>query len=593
LAEASLGPVVKDQSTHEKLEYIELNQIWNLDSATKEFTSVGEYGVSGKSHLLTEDVVEGGSVLYQAGKRINWGISMTSVRELLHVPVRVQSAVQICEEDVFAKRFGHAVQSGVNHHITLGTLIQSLLWELSWHGTPAERDARRADLVEIKADIDAGTAKTVPYTWGSFGRLPTSEVYPRFFEDVSKCDIGAIEGAIEELNDGESAQAGLYQIFAGKLQLKAEYATLTGRGLQVALDEARAPKAEPSQLLDQYDAGSAYAAENKAWDNMVPVGREFGSPDFERLMEEDAKAFEANLTSLIEECKLSETANQPPRSDEFLQHAINVQTALRECGQEVDVSLAAAVWEHYSASLAASWMSGADTAKLAKKALFLYCSGQPKYWRSFADSKIPTSSAFTLDILEKHKTLGVQNPNQARTHKPVIVLRKDLNMRKVTPPKDFPTWLDYAVATMDARGSYLDRMFEDVEMPAQDEIRAATQNELDRLRQKSVMPWIGILENWKTKLAQRLGRSEEVILEDSLFATDFSGNIVRIQFEDGTDLNFRRAFYLGDTPSDGAIHRVAVFTEHCGYHEFWIGQSDRIEEVIPLKEDLNSENGNS
>lgn len=139
--------------------------------------------------------------------------------------------------------------------------------------------------------------------------------------------------------------------------------------------------------------------------------------------------------------------------------------------------------------------------------------------------------------------------------------------------------MDYAVATMDARGAYLERMFEDVEIPAQDEIRAATQQELDRLRQKSVMPWIGILENWKTKLSQRLGRTEEVILEDSLSATDFSENGVRIQFEDGTDLNFRRAFYVGDTPSDGSIHRVAVFTEHCGYHEFWIGPNDRIEDV--------------
>lgn len=29
--------------------------------------------------------------------------------------------------------------------------------------------------------------------------------------------------------------------------------------------------------------------ELKFWNNIVPVGREFGSPDFERLMEEDIK----------------------------------------------------------------------------------------------------------------------------------------------------------------------------------------------------------------------------------------------------------------------------------------------------------------
>jgi hypothetical protein len=30
--------------------------------------------------------------------------------------------------------------------------------------------------------------------------------------------------------------------------------------------------------------------EDRLWDQMVPVGREFGSPDFERLMEEDYQA---------------------------------------------------------------------------------------------------------------------------------------------------------------------------------------------------------------------------------------------------------------------------------------------------------------
>ncbi|MDD4941945.1 hypothetical protein [Rhodoferax sp.] len=92
------------------------------------------------------------------------------------------------------------------------------------------------------------------------------------------------------------------------------------------------------------------------------------------------------------------------------------------------------------------------------------------------------------------------------------------------------------------------------------------------------MPWIGMLENWQMALSKRLERSAEDIVENSLLATDFSNASVRVQFEDGTDLTFRHAFYVGETPADGAIHRIAVFTEHCGYQEFWIGSSDRISE---------------
>lgn len=430
LAEASLGPVVKDQSTHEKLEYIELNQIWNLDSETKEFSCVGQFGVSGQSHLLSEDVIEDEWPMYKAGQRINWSISMTSVRELLNTPVRVQSAVQICEEDVFAKRFGQSIQTAVNHHISLGTLIRSLLWELSWYGTPAQRDAVRADLVESMADIDTARAETVPYTWGTFGRLPTSEVYPWFFEDVSNLDCETIERAIKDLEDGESAQTGLDEIFARKLRLKAEFDTLTGRGLRVALDEARKPKDEPSQLLDQYDASSAYAEEDKAWDNMVPVGREFGSPDYERLVAEDTKAFRANLVGLIEECKRQSSATEVAVSDDEITATLNVQAALLELGQDVTAGVAATVWKHYSSSLAASWMSGAETVHYARKALFMYCSGEPKVWSSFLESRVQTSHAFMQAGHESGYRMNLLNTNQDRTHKQVIILRKDLNMRK-------------------------------------------------------------------------------------------------------------------------------------------------------------------
>jgi hypothetical protein len=383
LAEASLGPVVKNEPTHEKLEYIELNQIWNLDSATKEFTSVGKYGVSGKSHLLAEDVVEGGSVLYRAGERINWSISMTSVCELLHVPVRVQSAVQICEEDVFAKRFGHAIQSGVNHYITLGTLIQSLLWELSWHGTPAQRQSVKDDLLEGKAELDSGTAETAPYeeVFEKFGFLPKAKVYPMIFDSLEGPSYEAIESAIYDLEDGVFAQEGLNEVFDGCLILKNEFRNLTGRELRVAIDEASRPTVQEA-VPENDDPASAYAAEDKAWVNMAPVGREFGSPDFERLMEEDAKAFEANLSSLVEECKLSETAKEYRVSDDELTTTLNVQAALLELGQDVSAPLAATVWKHYSASLTASWMSGADTVKSAKMTLFMYCSGQPRSWKS-------------------------------------------------------------------------------------------------------------------------------------------------------------------------------------------------------------------
>lgn len=80
----------------------------------------------------------------------------------------------------------------------------------------------------------------------------------------------------------------------------------------------------------------------------------------------------------------------------------------------------------------------------------------------------------------------------------VIEVRNErwgFDMSTPTPPTDFQSWLAYAIATMDARWAHLNRIFSEDDIPSQDDIRAAAQEELDHLKQKAAMPWIGMLEN--------------------------------------------------------------------------------------------------
>ena len=51
--------------------------------------------------------------------------------------------------------------------------------------------------------------------------------------------------------------------------------------------------------------------EQELWDRMPPVGREFGSPDFERLMEEDYRAGVGVFDPAV--LRAFETARKPPR----------------------------------------------------------------------------------------------------------------------------------------------------------------------------------------------------------------------------------------------------------------------------------------
>lgn len=70
----------------------------------------------------------------------------------------------------------------------------------------------------------------------------------------------------------------------------------------------------------------------------------------------------------------------------------------------------------------------------------------------------------------------------------------------MTPPDEYLSWLDYAVATMDARGAYLDCMFDGAVTPSQEEVMVAAIEELNHLRRMATMPWVGMLENWLIRI---------------------------------------------------------------------------------------------
>ena len=114
------------------------------------------------------------------------------------------------------------------------------------------------------------------------------------------------------------------------------------------------------------------SAEENAWLNTAPVGREFGSPDFERLMQQDYVAMRAKVSSLVEECStLPAKADLSSASEP--QHVVNVQIALHELGHDVSLSVATVWWSRYSQSRSTDWAAGAETSASARWCLVDYC----------------------------------------------------------------------------------------------------------------------------------------------------------------------------------------------------------------------------
>jgi hypothetical protein len=77
------------------------------------------------------------------------------------------------------------------------------------------------------------------------------------------------------------------------------------------------------------------------------------------------------------------------------------------------------------------------------------------------------------------------------------------------------------------------------------------------------MRQLDLPERWKVKLRDYLiaKGSNDGTLSASDFPVD---NVVRIEFEDDSKVEFRYAFVV-EAPE---FKEIAVFTEHCGYHLF-------------------------
>jgi len=94
-----------------------------------------------------------------------------------------------------------------------------------------------------------------------------------------------------------------------------------------------------------------------------------------------------------------------------------------------------------------------------------------------------------------------------------------------------------------------------------------------------------LIERWMPQLTVKVGRTDEELRGQGLLFTDFPSEGVRIDFADGSFVQFQNAFAL-ERKDDGDMGRaVVVFTEHCGYHEFELfGDVDEGEDKLSVIE---------
>jgi len=234
--EARLGAVdakQRDPASPEGIEYLELYPQWSLDTSTTTYASTQRLQLRGIGFELQAEAPD---YRRKRGERIQWSVSLTPLREMLALPLRVSDELCILEDDINAKAFGNEVVKGRHPEVTLAQVMDGLLWELSFHGGPQERAEVRSGLSEQLAEIEAGTAEPV-----SRGELFEDEDRPGFdamfdeLGDLAPRDVGL---ALRQIDDDAIAARWLDRAFEGRLVIKARYRALTGREFRKAFRAA-------------------------------------------------------------------------------------------------------------------------------------------------------------------------------------------------------------------------------------------------------------------------------------------------------------------------------------------------------------------
>lgn len=130
LAYASLGPISMDVPPDDRIECLELYQMWEQDTWSHRL----DRGPALRLHGLCRAPAGASS---EAWRSVS--VVFSDLRELLTLPVRLASQVTICEADFDAFAFGQVLQK-VYVSVTLGELLHGVLWELSFYGAPQTQE---------------------------------------------------------------------------------------------------------------------------------------------------------------------------------------------------------------------------------------------------------------------------------------------------------------------------------------------------------------------------------------------------------------------------------------------------------------------
>lgn len=165
------GKVHTGEYDPDAIEYLELYQTWGTEKFKGEPPSF--YGnifpqFHGIGFVLKEDDKQGWP---KKGERTPWSICLSDILDLVNLPVKLNTEIEIYEDDYTADpRQGYKSLlkiTGVSYG--LGQILFGILWELSFHGSPADSKKVSESLKEMVKEIKEKEGLTKDSDSGTIG----------------------------------------------------------------------------------------------------------------------------------------------------------------------------------------------------------------------------------------------------------------------------------------------------------------------------------------------------------------------------------------------------------------------------------------
>jgi len=100
---------------------------------------------------------------WPVGKPVNYALDFSPVDTLTELPIKLNKKITIYDETNRKGVYPPPVILEAEKTFTLAEILRGIFWELSFLGSPKDRNEKSAEIMQTMKDIDSGKVKTIPW----------------------------------------------------------------------------------------------------------------------------------------------------------------------------------------------------------------------------------------------------------------------------------------------------------------------------------------------------------------------------------------------------------------------------------------------